>query len=244
MTKKGGIILLIAMIFVMTIILSNTAFAATISGTVYDISLEKVDSAVVKINTYPKQSMVAEEGFYEFTVPDGDYTLTAERMDAGTVTDRIEENITVIGEGEFNLDLILFPDFSIEEELLNDMDIELDEPYLEPEKNNNVLWITVIIALILIAGFYHLTKVSFKKVKTVLEKELFYGETKTSGEEDYVKLVKDVIKKEGGRTTQKDIRKKVPLSEAKISLIITELEASGEIKKIKKGRGNIIILNK
>jgi uncharacterized membrane protein len=51
-----------------------------------------------------------------------------------------------------------------------------------------------------------------------------------------------IIKEEGGRTTQKDIRKKIPLSEAKVSLMISELEAKGKIEKIKKGRGNIIIL--
>jgi predicted HTH transcriptional regulator len=50
------------------------------------------------------------------------------------------------------------------------------------------------------------------------------------------------IKEEGNRTTQKDIRKKFPLSEAKISLMIAELEAKGKVEKIKKGRGNIIVI--
>ena len=51
-----------------------------------------------------------------------------------------------------------------------------------------------------------------------------------------------IIKEEGGRSTQRDIRKKIPLSEAKVSLMISELEAKGKIQKIKKGRGNIIVL--
>ncbi len=50
------------------------------------------------------------------------------------------------------------------------------------------------------------------------------------------------IRKEDGRTTQKDIRRQFPLSEAKISLMIAELEDKGLIKKIKQGRGNIIVL--
>ena len=54
----------------------------------------------------------------------------------------------------------------------------------------------------------------------------------------------DFIKKQGGRTTQKEIRKNFPMSEAKISLIITELEHRGKIEKIKRGRSNIIILKK
>jgi uncharacterized membrane protein len=52
-----------------------------------------------------------------------------------------------------------------------------------------------------------------------------------------------LLAKNQGRMTQKDIRKEFPLSEAKISLIIAQLESAGKISKIKKGRGNIIILN-
>jgi uncharacterized membrane protein len=50
------------------------------------------------------------------------------------------------------------------------------------------------------------------------------------------------VRSEGGRTTQKDLRRAIPYSEAKISLMIAELESQGKLKKIKKGRGNIIIL--
>ena len=45
---------------------------------------------------------------------------------------------------------------------------------------------------------------------------------------------------QGGRTTQKEICKELPYSEAKISLMITELEQKQMVKRIKKGRGNII----
>jgi uncharacterized membrane protein len=58
-------------------------------------------------------------------------------------------------------------------------------------------------------------------------------------------LAEDVlafIKEEGGRVTQKDIRKKFPLSEAKISLVVTELESKELVKRIKKGRANIVVL--
>ncbi|MBR9690675.1 winged helix-turn-helix transcriptional regulator, partial [Candidatus Woesearchaeota archaeon] len=51
-----------------------------------------------------------------------------------------------------------------------------------------------------------------------------------------------IIKKHGKRITQKELRKEIPLSEAKISLMISELEDEGKIKRIKKGRGNIIVL--
>ena len=70
------------------------------------------------------------------------------------------------------------------------------------------------------------------------------SEEKIKGNEDDLEQMVKIIKKEGGRTTQKDIRKQIPLSEAKISLMIAELEHKGAIEKIKKGRGNIIILKK
>ena len=51
----------------------------------------------------------------------------------------------------------------------------------------------------------------------------------------------DTILKMGGRTTQKDVRKKMAHSEAKVSLMLDDLEDRALIKKIKKGRSNIII---
>ena len=53
-----------------------------------------------------------------------------------------------------------------------------------------------------------------------------------------------LLKKNKGRMTQREIRKEFPLSEAKVSLMITELESMDKVKKIKKGRGNVIIFKK
>jgi uncharacterized membrane protein len=58
---------------------------------------------------------------------------------------------------------------------------------------------------------------------------------------DDLKELYDIILKKGGRTTQKDLRKEVIYGEAKVSLMIADLEDRGLIKKIKKGRSNIII---
>lgn len=53
-------------------------------------------------------------------------------------------------------------------------------------------------------------------------------------------LVRQFIK-EHSPTTQKEIREQFPyISEAKISLMISELEHDGHVRKIKKGRGNIV----
>ena len=53
-----------------------------------------------------------------------------------------------------------------------------------------------------------------------------------------------IIEKNDGRITQLDLRKMLPYSEAKVSLIVSDLESRGLVKKIKKGRGNVLILNR
>lgn len=59
---------------------------------------------------------------------------------------------------------------------------------------------------------------------------------------DDLKEVIEILKSKGGRATQKELRKKTGYSEAKMSLIITDLERRGFVEKVKKGRGNIIFL--
>lgn len=52
-----------------------------------------------------------------------------------------------------------------------------------------------------------------------------------------------ILAKNGNRMTQKDLRGILRRhSEAKVSLMITDLEDRGLVRKIKKGRGNVIIL--
>ena len=59
----------------------------------------------------------------------------------------------------------------------------------------------------------------------------------------YAQEVVDTLKRCGNRLTQKELRDRMPgVGEAKISLIVSELEQLGRVKKIKHGRGNIIVL--
>jgi len=52
----------------------------------------------------------------------------------------------------------------------------------------------------------------------------------------------DVIRGHRGRITQKDLRSRLEYSEVKVSLLLSELEKRGFIKKFKHGRENIVIL--
>ncbi|OJH50077.1 hypothetical protein MPF_0872 [Methanohalophilus portucalensis FDF-1] len=57
-----------------------------------------------------------------------------------------------------------------------------------------------------------------------------------------LKEILTIVKKAGGRITQKDLRQKLNCSEAKTSLMIADLQRRGLIDKFKKGRGNILVL--
>ena len=52
----------------------------------------------------------------------------------------------------------------------------------------------------------------------------------------------DLIRSHKGRITQKDLRSKLDYSEVKVSLLLSELEKRGKIKKFRNGRENIVLL--
>jgi len=229
--------LLISLIFLLLAV--PYSLAATIHGTVYDMELNKAENAIVKVNTVPEQTIVAKDGSYSFNIPNGDYIINAV-YESGSGKYASTEEIKIEADGEYVVDIILFPDISEEESLL-DEDIEIPEIYPE-ETNETWRYILLGISLLFIAVFVYLlfNKTRSRKEESAIE-ESIQVENVT---EDLADKVLDFIKKADGRTTQKDIRKQFPLSEAKISLVITELEDKGLVKRIKKGRGNVIILKK
>lgn len=54
--------------------------------------------------------------------------------------------------------------------------------------------------------------------------------------------VMDIIRGQGGRITQKDLRSRLKYSEGKVSLMLADLERRELIEKFKRGRGNVVIL--
>lgn len=233
--KKGVPVFILIALFIG--MLAPIASAATVHGSVYDLFLEELDKAVITIDTEPQQTAVSKNGEYSFELPPGDYIINAiyYGLDA---TYESEEKIKIKKEGNFKIDLILTP--LLDQEIIDGDTSEFEELdngfTLEEKSNGNVGLIITIIAIILIILYFHFSKSHF--IKEVDESEL-----KSENEEELEKVLK-FIKELGGRATQKDIRKKFPSSEAKISLMITELESKGLVKKIKKGRGNIVILTK
>ncbi|MEM4240059.1 MAG: hypothetical protein QXM31_01835 [Candidatus Woesearchaeota archaeon] len=215
---------------VLLLVIASGVHAALIYGNVYDLELNTVQ-AIVEVNSTPRQVMVSRNGTYQFSVHPGSYAITA-RLAKPNIT--VSERIEVRQEGNYVIDLIFFPDFSEDDELLNEsLDvIEYEEPEYIPA------WAYALLVLAVLASA---AAILLKKRKKSVEEKKEGPEQKQVAKADLAEIMA-FIKKEGGRTTQKDLRQAIPYSEAKISLMIAELEHQGKVKKIKKGRGNIIIL--
>ena len=228
---------------VVFILLANFAFAATVYGTVYDLGLKKVDNARIEINTSPKQFLVAQNGSYSFNVPNGVYTIKAQLMQKKTLIASVQENITINQNGDYILDLILFPNL---EEGVENAELDINGDIVGASSSINWIWSAAVLLIILIVSFGIYYFIKFKKPSKSNPAMDDHKEIKKEfhDEDDELKNLIDLIKKENGRTTQKELRKQIPLSEAKIRLMIADLEHKGIIEKIKKGRGNIIILKK
>ncbi|MEW6063151.1 MAG: winged helix-turn-helix transcriptional regulator [Nanoarchaeota archaeon] len=208
-----------------TLILINITNAATIHGKVYDPSLDLAKDATIEINTEPKQFYIAKDGSYSFNIPPGSYVIKATSKDSDYIA---VQNITIKTDGDFIIDLLLFPSFEAEEEILNATEMDIEE--YPKETDYYAYLISAISIILLVATVYIILKKYMTKPKQNLSDELN-------------EIVK-VIQKRGRRINQKDLRKELNLSEAKVSLMLAELEELGVIKRFKKGRGNIIVLNK
>ena len=211
---------------------------AIIYGTVYSWdNLEPLPKAIVTINTTPEQRVVAENGTYSFVVPPGNYVIKAYYYSHGELELYDEENITVKGNGTYVLDLILFPPLANISEEIPKIQVSLDS---EEQPSPFPIALVVLLAVACVAVFWYAKRIK-KGRKEDEEKAITESKTEEELPEDLRRAV-EIIKKEGGRITQKELRKRLGYSEAKVSLIIADLERRGIVEKVKKGRGNIIFL--
>ena len=265
--QKILIATLIALVFALPFI-----SAANIRGTLYDYQLEERGNVLVKIDTSPEQTFVSKTGNYRFNVPLGNYTITATyygvREDlfaqkSVAITDQEDYNVDLIMFPLNNSGRIEPSDKVNQTESGWQIPVRLDVL---------ITAVVAFFAIVGLVVWYIFRKRSVKKddstpEEATVDTEMDFDENEIMEDLDVVKVdyapqeftvndeensskeltqelqqVLDIIKDQGGRTTQKEIRKKMPQSEGKVSLIVAELEHKGLVEKIKKGRGNIIIL--
>jgi uncharacterized membrane protein len=249
------------------------AAAAVVHGTTYEWStFEALENTIVEVNSTPPQVLVASSGSYTFDLPEGSYTIRAEYYRGNLLEYCAEEEITIVGDGDFVLDLLMFP--PIEEVYLCE-DINFSEDLFDYEELHEdeddfrvLIYATGILSVLAIVSALFLWKRGKKGAgKDEKDEKEDYGyepvkpepeapeETEEPGGSEELEPVDaesaipsdlqemlSIIREHGGRITQKDLRLLLNCSEAKASLMITDLEDRGLVKKVKKGRGNVIIL--
>ena len=234
------------------VILMPFVLGATIHGKVFDYNFALAKNSVVRVNTVPEQVVVAVDGTYSFNVSAGEYILSAYLKDEiDRIIYSVDDNISIVSDGNYVRDLIMFPNDDLNElDLENNVSAPSLPDNIKIDSQKTILLITGLILVIIFALIYC---AAFKKCKwkaRLFNKEPEVREAKASEakaskpveEPDELVLLADFIKK-NMRVTQKDIRKQFPMSEAKISLMLTDLESQGKIRKIKKGRGNVVVWN-
>lgn len=254
----------------LAIFFPQASASSVVHGSVYEWStFDTLNNAEVTVNSVPQQVMVSKNGSYSFNLDKGSYSIVARW--GGNATDALyaRENVTITQDGgDYVIDLILFPsgDFSdigfFDENVTPIVTEEpVDVPTAQPQQppNTGAILILAIVIIILVAGVGAFLLMRRKKLPLVPEKAT--EQAAQQPEEpvlpplppsasvdvtlpDDLREVIRIIERNGGRITQLDLRKALPCSEAKVSLMVTDLESRGIVKKIKKGRGNVIILNK
>ena len=127
-----------------TIILLITPFssAAIVQGEIYDFSLDYVTNIIIEVNSSPIQKQVVKNGSYSFELPNGDYELFVFSLNGSILG---HENLIIINDGNYKLDIILFPESDTNEE-----EVDLESDFQEDLNENNYSWIWAILIIVLL----------------------------------------------------------------------------------------------
>jgi uncharacterized membrane protein len=230
-----------------------SAQAAKVYGSIYEWSdLENpLKNVIVEIeeNATRVQYKVSNDGAYSFDISPGNYVLRAKYYINNILEFSGEEKLQIYRPDESrNLDLLLIPSIDSDYEYLADINLTGELEPKEPDVSNYVAVIIVVLLIAIIFLFFLWKK---KRKPVIPEQEEISSEPPANATKpienmnrelpDDLRELYDLILKKGGRTTQKEIRKDAKYGEAKVSLMLADLEDRGLIKKIKKGRSNIII---
>lgn len=240
----------------------QNVWGATISGIVYDgLTLEPQENSILTINTSPVQTKVSKDGSYSFTVESGEYLLEAEYRENGITTQRAQRSVSIAQDGTFTIDIILLPEIGNVP----------DDPLPGEEKETTIFdqiiagpggWLLLMVLVLAAAGYSiwnvhrntrrakerehsaekheHSAEKSEEKMNEEKDEKIVEHEKEKLDE--YAEEVIAHMQRGGNRLTQKELRGMMKIGEAKVSLVVSELEEEKIIKKIKRGRGNILVL--
>lgn len=226
--------------FLVLFVLFAALHAANLSGSVYSMdSFDAVHGVVVKaegVSTYQTFSM---DGTYEMDIPAGEYTVKALYYVEGNLQGYAEDRIT-LGEGGAAYDFVLFaPD---EFESIVGFDVPEVSENIPESRQDWTPFIAggVLLVVVVAAAYFFLMRKKPEEKGVQREEEKLPAEKKELDEEE--KKVLEILRNSEGMRNQKELREIMRCTEAKMSLLISGLEAQGYVKRIKKGRENIVKL--
>ncbi|MDP2216467.1 MAG: hypothetical protein Q8J68_04180 [Methanolobus sp.] len=235
--------------------LAQGADMATVHGVIYEWgTFEPLENVIVEVNSTPSQSMLARYGLYSFNLAPGNYVISASYYRNNVLVYSTQEEITIKGSGDYVMDIIFLPTFydpgmgEIEFTELSELaDLAEDIETGKSSFSYGTLSMIILTALALVAGAHLLA--ARRKVNLGREEEFLPAdEAPLDVSDEYAALPDDlremvgIISRNGGRITQKDLRGSLRHSEAKVSLLVSDLEDRGIVRKFKKGRGNVVVL--
>ena len=238
-------------IFLLICFLIGYGQAAEVHGVIYTWSdfENPLANAIIEINSIPVQSKVATNGTYSFdNLQPGNYTIKAKSYRNNILEYSAEQEVQIVDrEGNFNIDILLFPPTDSDIEYLGDMNLTADIDLKNGESLDTYLLVAAILIILCSALFF----LWMKKKKITSDGHVIYdppvqqpGKIPDIPEKEIPEDLQNLytlIMKKGGRVTQKELRGEMKCSEAKVSLMLDDLEDRSYIKKIRKGRSNIII---
>ncbi len=231
---------------VIILLLVPLVTAATLKGSIYNSNLGLESDVLVEIEN---QKYLSKDGTYSFDLEMGQYTLTATK---GLISS--SEEVELVNGGTTIFDVFLLDSFGEEDDLWKDTEQNLfsEDETEDSGKSGYAMWRYVLgglIILVLMVRFLWMRKKfgslsKFRKKHKIEQKKTVQEHKQEIAQEPgYLDRVVDIIKKHDGRIHQKTLRKEMlDISESKVSLILTELEHKGKIERVKKGRGNVILL--
>ncbi len=235
MTKAQLRILIILM-------LSSSVFSNAIYGEIINAdNFTKLNNTVIRIDGQITEQFTAD-GQYSVDLEPGSYTFTAVHYSNGKVDYIDKENVSVNG-SQTRFDLVLIPydlylitpqQHSDVAAVANDTSLpapaQPDSNPVSPAPDQSIF---LIIGGLLVIGSIALVYILVRR-KTVNNSEEAYLP------DEEARLMLKIIRENEGRMYQKELRGILNWSEAKMSVTVSELESAGLIKRIKKGRDNLL----
>jgi len=221
MGKHGAPLFLLIML-----LLQCSSHSAYVYGDIYSSDLERINQTAIRIEGGFTYQLVTDKANYSIFLPEGEYTVTASTFDESGNAALSSQERVIVGAEDQRVDIILKPAWRIE-------------------------WAFAILAIAAISAVFLWSNRRWDTKAPGKTPQAHEGEEGAAFKEkqplaeqieldDDAKSVLRALDGMEGRATQKELKETLRFSDAKLSLILTELEGLGHIKKFRRGRANII----